>query len=497
LRILLDTNFILDVESDAAVQQEHAELVRLCARGHQMLIHPESARDVERDRDEARKGITLSKLNKYDRLERPPDPDAAFLRQVAPSGNPNDLSDARLLFAVEKDAVDFLVTRDNGLRRRARARGLGDRVYDPIEALALLRGLEAPPLRRHTAVESVPVHHLDPNDHFFDSMRVDYGVARFNAWLAKIARSGRRAFVFREADQIRALLIYKHEADSGLPGVPPNVLKIATLKVAEEVRGQKLGELFIKIASREGVRIGARALYVTVYPKHGFLEGLFQEFGFWKAGTKADASGGEEDVLVKWIEGPQSGPAGDPVELVSNRYPCFVDGPRVKKFIVPIQPRFHDRLFPEVGGKQKRLVDFSQVSVEGNTIRKAYLSKSAITTISPGDLLLFYRSKDTRAITSIGVVEKAIRTISPGEATALAGKRTVYSGSEIAKMCEGSPVLVLLFSHTFDGRHPASYGDLVRLGVLKGVPQSTQEISHTAYVAVREVMEVDKRLTFD
>ncbi len=96
--------------------------------------------DVGRDKDAERRSVTLSKLAKFRTLRGVPGPDDAHL--VARFGAiniENDRSDVRLLVALDAKAVDFLVTQDIGLHRRAERAGLGASVLTVEEALEWLK----------------------------------------------------------------------------------------------------------------------------------------------------------------------------------------------------------------------------------------------------------------------------------------------------------------------------------------------------------------------
>ena len=82
--------------------------------------------------------------------------------------------------------------------------------------------------------------------------------------------------------------------------------------------------------------------------------------------------------------------------------------------------------------------------IEGNAIKKAYLSHSNIKKISPGDIILFYRTDDYQAITCLGIVEKIIPNLrDPNEIIKEVGKRTVYSPEDIKEFADSeSPTLV-------------------------------------------------------
>jgi hypothetical protein len=45
-----------------------------------------------------------------------------------------------------------------------------------------------------------------------------------------------------------------------------------------------------------------------------------------------------------------------PTEISKRHWPCFYDGPNVKKFIIPIRPVYHDRLFVELKEQVSELI---------------------------------------------------------------------------------------------------------------------------------------------
>ena len=97
-------------------------------------------------------------------------------------------------------------------------------------------------------------------------------------------------------------------------------------------------------------------------------------------------------------------------EIAKKYYPYFCDNENVRKFIVPIKPEFHEKLFlkPVV---QTSLESFSEEGfgeypsnlIPTNTIKKAYISH-ANANLKEGDLILFYET-DKKGIADVGVVE--------------------------------------------------------------------------------------------
>jgi len=167
----------------------------------------------------------------------------------------------------------------------------------------------------------------------------------------------------------------------------------------------------------------------------------------------------------------------------------------VKKFVVPIYPEFHDKLFTDSKNRQTKVYEFAkEFIVEGNTIKKVYISHSRIKAIKPGDLLLFYRSGSHKKVTSLGVVENVYPGIEDtDEILKMVGKRTVFTRGEIEAMKK--PVLIILFRHHFHLKNPLRISELKAKDILRGPPQSITEIKHSSYIKIKEVGGIDERFT--
>lgn len=81
---------------------------------YSILIHPSSYEEINRDRNEERKKIVLSKIQTYQVLDKAPDPqqDLDFIRIVGAPSTRNAEIDNRILYSVYKNAVNFLITED-------------------------------------------------------------------------------------------------------------------------------------------------------------------------------------------------------------------------------------------------------------------------------------------------------------------------------------------------------------------------------------------------
>jgi len=167
----------------------------------------------------------------------------------------------------------------------------------------------------------------------------------------------------------------------------------------------------------------------------------------------------------------------------------------VDKFIIPIQPEYHERLFTDYPKeRQSQLSEYmGEFVTEGNTIKKAYLTQSRIQKIKPGDIVLFYRSQDLREITSIGVVDEFNPRMSPEEIMRIVGKRSVYSKEEIERSINQRSVI--LFRHHFHLRYPISLDTLTQSGILRGAPQSITGIDQAAYEWIKSNGGIDESFT--
>lgn len=156
-KFLIDTNVVIGLEDNSPVDARLAELARKCsAYGVRLFVDSAVDDDIRRDRDSGRRDVTLSKLERFERLTGVPYPDDAQLaRKYGAINSDNDRSDGRLLFCLEQGAADFLITRDIGLIKRAARCLLSDRVMTVEDALVWLRQTFEPtavelPYKKHT-----------------------------------------------------------------------------------------------------------------------------------------------------------------------------------------------------------------------------------------------------------------------------------------------------------------------------------------------------------
>ena len=491
MKIILDTNILIHVEDPKVLPPNLQDLMKIFREhGYQKFIHPASLRDIENDQNKKRKEIILSKLRGYPPIESPPKPTTNFLSIMGPATSSNEINDNEILFAIHKNAANFLITEDKGLHKKASKIDLEDRVLSIDSALGYFNELYARIVPTHALIKEDFLHNLDIEDPFFDSLKKDYVDSEFRKWFNEKSIEGRKCWVFHEDNCIKALLILKEENEliKTSPPIPASRrLKIATLK--SDLSGFKLGELFLKIAFQYCIANQIFEIYLTHFRKEeDALINLIESYGFEMAGFLKKT---DEEVLIKTLIPIEN--KLDALDISKKYYPSFKDSPDIKKFLIPIIPEYHDRLFPDFKQRQMRITEYSEMNIPGNAIRKAYLSGSSIKKMRAGDLLLFYRSHDLKAVTAIGVVDQApVHSIEADEVVGIVGKRSVYLYDEIKKMTH-KPVLITMFRHHLFLPKPLDLRYLRQHSI--PVPQSIIELNHKQYMAIKNGGELDERFT--
>jgi len=485
MKFLIDTNIFIPVEPTSPTDVEAgtpvvAEFIRLSHEARQQVyVHPLVAAELGHDANAPRRELRKRLLAKYSQLPDPPD-----IRQIdsllgASTLSSNDWVDRHLLAAVAGDAVDYLVTEDNGVHAAASRLRLQDRVLTAAEAVELVRSLFDRVPRPPPAVESAVAHCLDENDPIFQGLRADYH--GFDDWLRKCKREHRQVWTVKlsQDQRLAAVCIVKHEQQPQ-PWMLGKTLKICTFKVAEDFGGLRLGELLLKTVMEYAAANGYETLFVTVFGKYVRLVDLLTSFGFEDVGQATQRG---EMVLRKRLSYAPAERANLDALAFHIRYgPLTTKLESTPAFIVPIQSRYHALLFPE-GEVQRDL--FPNVTPFGNSIRKAYLCRSPITTIAAASHLFFYRSQDYKGLTALGIVEDTLRSQDPHVVARFVGKRTVYRFEEITRMCH-KPVLAILFRQVRLIRPTIPLASLKARRLLRAAPQSIVSVAEEGKTWLQE-----------
>jgi ribosomal protein S18 acetylase RimI-like enzyme len=489
---LIDTNILIGLEDDHQVEPMYARFLNL-ASSHKVnvFVHEASVADIDRDKDDKRRRISLSKLAKYPILKGQRGLEVEELScRYGKLNKPNDITDASLLHALEAGAVDFLVTQDKGLHERAQSHSseLGRRVLFLSDATGLLAQTYEPKEVPIRLIAEVKAHEINHKDTFFDSLRERY--TKFDRWWQEQCVKERRScWVIYDDQRLAGLIVRKDETPGNTDAVSPanRIMKICTFKVAPESRGIKLGELLLKQALWYAQTNAYDLVYLTTFEEQASLRDLLEFYGFKHQGV---INGGEliyerrfsRDPIVR-LENYSD------FDLARENYPRFLLDAQTRGFGVPIKEDYHDSLYPDLMDlRQPDLFDGAMrlpiTTRPGNTIRKVYLCRAQSRLGPPGSLLFFYKGKSkalpSQAMTALGILESVRSASSTRELMQMTGGRSVYSEEQLARWdaSQAHPVKVINFLLLHYIKPPVSLGELKRLGIIKeNVPQSIYELT--------------------
>jgi GNAT superfamily N-acetyltransferase len=509
IKLLLDTHIFIALEDPKVVSEGVALLAQKAQRhGVTLFLDEACIADVSRDGNLERRAATLSKIGKFPVLEGIGHTiESELIDRFGPIKNPNDRCDLLMLDTLDLNVVDFLVSEDIGVHKRAARAGLRDRVFTVREALAWLQRTYEPREFRVPYVLSKKVYQLDRSDPIFDSLREGY--PGFDVWFEKCVKEHRSCWTVEIDGRLAGVAIYKpethDEARTRHPG--PRLLKICTFKMKPEYRGQKFGEQLLKAVLWYAQGNGYNGVYLTAFPDQAFLITLLETFGFEITHTLRNGERVIEKALVP-NEAPVALDGRTALQTDMDAYPRFYDGGEVGKYVIPIQPDFHRILFPEIAEvgalplfpeEQFLLHSTAQQDRQpGNTIRKVYVCRSPTRTLKPGDVLLFYLSKSnelvrSQSITTLGVVEQTYEASSTEELLHLVGGRSVYSRESLLAWgaSDMKPVLVIDFLLSGHCRPPVSLDVLLQKGAfVERPPQSIKCLSEQAWRDIRQSTQV-------
>ncbi len=502
MRILIDTNIFIYREDNQPLTEDLRKLLKLINETNiTLLIHPFSIAEIKKDKDEIRRKTILSKIETYPILDKPPKPklDKKYEEKIGIEKNEHDRIDNAILYSVYRNSIDFLITEDKGIHKKARKLSIQDRIFLIQDALEFFEEYtQKKPLTTPPALKHDYVYNIDINDPIFRSLRNEY--PNFDEWIIQCSREGRKCLVnYRSENKLGAILIYKKENESiedATPRLPKKKrIKISTLKVTHI--GHKIGELFIKLCITQAISNNINEIYLTHYTKkEDKLVNLISEYGFLKVSTKNNG----EDIYLKRLQIEKSLKKKIPISKINKLYyPTIYDGENVKKFVIPIKPKYFNKLFTDSKHRQSSIDEYSgKFFVEGNTIKKAYLTHSKIKKIKENDIVLFYVSKGNKnksSIHSIGTVDAIYYQLkNSSDILRYVGKRTVYSKNEIEDMVK-KPTTVILFQHHFYFEKPLTLNKLLEIDILRMAPRSIIEIDQEKYNKIKRLSGMDERYT--
>lgn len=480
MNILLDTNILIPLEDTSKLLDPNLSSIKqLCSKyNYNIFIHPLQIEDLNRDKNEERKKIVLSRVKQYQIIENPPEWNVSENPELTwKQKNDNDRIDNNLLFSLYRNAVSILVTEDEEIHKKAKSANIQEKVYRKEQFLAFLLKQEIKPKEISVGVENLFLYQLDIKNSFFDSLRNVY--QGFDEWYQRGCEEHRKCWCIRDGKTILALCIYKEEndcaiTDNGKP-LEGKILKLCTLKVSPDYRGRKCGERLLYIAFKYAAENNYDWIYLhTRGNEQQSLIGLCKDYGFYIYGKYSN-----DDVLLKPMK-PDKEDNISSLEYVIKFYPYYKNDETVRKFIVPIQPDFHNDLFPDISDIAEGLFrsDYTMYSTPSNTIKKAYICHSQCKQLKAGDILLFYRTKDRKSIQCIGIVEQVFFSQELSEVLSLVSKRTVYSEEELKQILKKKSLIVLF--RYIQLNKTISNKDLKQAGI-EGYIQSIRSISNEQF----------------
>jgi predicted nucleic acid-binding protein len=300
MRALLDTNIIIHRESDRIQNEDIGVLFYWLDRLKiDKCIHPETVTELNRYKDKAAVGVMNIKIENYHVLKTvAPISDEVRLVSKNVDTNQNDIIDTSILNEVYAGRVDYLVSEDNKIHKKAKLLNIGNKVFKIDEFLEKVLS-ENPGLVDYKvlAVKKAFFGEVDLKDTFFDGFRMDY--EEFDKWFNK--KSDELCYVCYQANILSAFLYIKVEDENEnysdiTPKFPKKKrLKIGTFKVSSN--GLKIGERFLKIIFDNAIVNKVSEIYVTIFDKSSDqlrLISLLEEFGFEYFGEKSTVNGIEK-----------------------------------------------------------------------------------------------------------------------------------------------------------------------------------------------------------
>lgn len=296
MKILLDTNIIIHRESSRILIEEIGILFNWIDKlKYQKCVHPVTILEINKLKQNDLRNTFNIKLEAYNVLNTQA-PLHENIQSISDDfdTNENDRNDTMLLNEVYVDRVDYLITEDRKIGKKAEKLKILDRVFT-IDAFLEKVIAENPPLATYKvlSVQKEFFGNIDIDDSFFETFKKDY--IGFEKWFNK--KSEETTYICKSDEGIAAFLYLKIEDknesyyDICPLFEPKRRLKIGTLKVT--LNGYKLGERFIKIIFDNAFRLKVDEIYVTLFNKRigqQRLINLLEDFGFRLHGSKGESN---------------------------------------------------------------------------------------------------------------------------------------------------------------------------------------------------------------
>lgn len=479
-RILIDTNIIIHREASRVLNKDIGLLFNWLDKLHyEKCVHPLSLEEISAYQDEQVVNTMKIKIDNYNLLKTESKDDDKILEIRSTDKSQNDFIDTSILKELYNGRVDYLLTEDRGIHRKAKLLGVSERVYK-IDDFLEKAIAENPELKDYDvlAVKKEYFGNVNLNDDFFDSFKQDY--REFPNWFNR--KADKISYICKTDNKIRAFLYLKVEnTDEIYSDITPifprkKRLKIGTFKVTST--GFKLGERFLKIIFDNALQYRVEEIYVTIFNKReeqNRLVLLLEDWGFKFWGTKKTSNGIEQVYIKDFL----------PIVNIQNPKSTFpFISRKTSKWIVPIYPKYHTELFPDSYLNNESPQDFLENEPHRNAIKKIYISRSYEKSMKTGDSVLFYRTGGHYAgvISTIGIIEKVITDIeSEKKFIELCRKRSVFNNEELKSYWNWTPhnrpfIVNFLYVDSFP-KPKVNLKRLRELNIIQNAPRGFEQLS--------------------
>jgi predicted nucleic acid-binding protein len=453
---------------------------------YEKCIHEVTINEISKMQDIKSREAFRIKMESYHRLPTvaPLKPEVETISRGYDTTE-NDRNDTVLLNEVFSGRVDFLITEDRTIRKKASELGIDDKIFTIDEFLEKVTAENPEQLDyRIPSVKKEYFGNINLQDEFFDSFKEDYD--GYEKWFNR--KADETAYVCKSDDRVVAILYLKLEPESEpYSDITPRFtakrrLKIGTFKV--QLNGFKLGERLLKIVFDNALHLSVDEIYVTIFHKRIEqirLINLLKDFGFHYHGIK-ESSSGKEEVYARDFSRKTS------LTFPKTTYPFM--SKTARKFLVPIYPEYHTKLLPDSILKTESPFDFVEHEPFRNAISKVYVSRSLNRDLKIGDIIIFYRTGGyyKSVVTTLGIVENICTSINDQRHFIdLCRKRSVFTDDELKKQWNARPysrpfVVNFLYAYSFPRR--INLKRLIELGVIRdteSAPRGFEEIPYASF----------------
>ncbi len=401
MKVLLDTNIIIHREAGKIKNQDIGTLFKWLDRGHYTkVIHNLTVDEIRKHLNPDVVSTFSIKLQNYEIIKNSA-PMTEKVKEVSKKidTTENDIIDTTILNEVFSDRVDYLITEEKKIHKKAELLGISEKVFTIDSFLEKIYS-ENPELIDYKIlnVQKIQFGKIDLSDSFFQSLKEDY--PSFEKWFLRKYDDEAYITVNSNNGKLLSFLYLKIEdekenySDINPIFQPKKRLKVGTFKVISN--GFRLGERFLKIIFDNALKNKVDEIYVTIFDKRDEqkrLISLMEKWGFSYWGKK-----GDENVYVRQFS------PNFLINDVNKTYPYISENNDI--FIVPIYPDYHTELLPDSILNTESPEDFIEDSPHRNGISKVYVSRALEPHPKKGDVLVFYRTGGyyEGVVSTIGIV---------------------------------------------------------------------------------------------